>query len=51
MKCHAVTTLPPTSLGATETKSGNSKACLIDRNEKEMYLPMTSLAALQCIDS
>ena len=34
MKCHAVTTLPFTSLAATVPRSGNSKACLIDRSKK-----------------
>ena len=33
MKCHAVTTLPFTSLATTVSKSGNSKACLIDRSK------------------
>ena len=35
MKCHAVTTLPFTSLATTVPKSGNSKACLIDKIKKK----------------
>ena len=39
LKCHRVTDTPLTSLAATVSKYGNSKACLIDRTKKRMETP------------